>query len=347
MNNKHIISSGEINLTELFKVIWNGKIKIALITLIIFLIISVNNKYKPKQPDSFKNSLVINPAKGKEFLSFLPVYSYLNESYLNENRPNKIEQIERLDILEKFIMEFLDYEELIYVLANNKNIKKNISQLSKNDRQQKLYNYAKVFNVEKQNERLPNYIIKFTWQNNNKEIINMLDQALKLTSINIKKSIFSELESHYQRKKDLTINRDLSRIAYLTEQSLIAKELNIEDGGSSYVNFGYTDDSWVKVNSTSNMPYYLRGFKAINIEIELIKNRKYPQLNNIEKQINLLEKKDIKWVDYNIFLLDTELMNKKNTTLSSLASIVLSLLIGVFYVLISNNFQPYKVTRKK
>ena len=347
MNNKHIISSGEINLTELFKVIWNGKIKIALIALIIFLIISVNNKYKPKQPDSFKNSLVINPAKGKEFLSFLPVYSYLNEnhSYLNENRPNKIEQIGRLDILEKFIMEFSDYEELIYVLANNKNIKKNISQLSKNDRQQKLYNYAKVFNVEKQNERLPNYILKFTWQNNNKEIINMLDQALKLTSINIKKSIFSELESHYQRKKDLTINRDLSRIAYLTEQSLIAQELNIEDGGG-YVNFGYTD-SRVRVNSTSNMPYYLRGFKAINIEIELIKNRKYPQLKNIEKQINLLEKKDIKWVDYNIFLLDTELMNKKNTTLSSLASIVLSLLIGVFYVLISNNFQPYKVTRKK
>ena len=107
MNNKQIISGGEINLTELFKVIWNGKIKIALITLIIFLIISVNNKYKPKQPDSFKNSLVINPAKGKEFLSFLPVYSYLNEnhSYLNENRPNKIEQIGRLDILEKFIME--------------------------------------------------------------------------------------------------------------------------------------------------------------------------------------------------------------------------------------------------
>ena len=341
MNNKHIISSGEINLTELFKVIWNGKIKIALITFIIFLIISVYNKYKPKQPDSFKNSLVINPAKGKEFLSFLPVYSYLNE-----NMPNKIQQIERLDILEKFIMEFSDYEELIYVLANNKNIEKKISQLSKNDRQQKLYNYAKLFNIEKQNERLPNYILKFNWKNNNKEIINMLDQALKLTSINIKESIFSELESHYQRKKNLTINRDLSRVAYLTEQSLIAKELNIEDGGSGYINLGY-NDSRVIFNSSNNMPYYLRGFRAINTEIELIKNRKYPQLMNIEKQINLLKKKDIKWVNYNIFLLDTKLMNKEKTTLSLLASIMLSLLIGVFYVLISNNFQPYKVTRKK
>lgn len=342
MNNKHIISSGEINLTELFKVIWNGKIKIALITLIIFLIISVYNKYKSKQPDSFKNSLVINPAKGKEFLSFLPVYSYLNE-----NMPNKIQQIERLDILEKFIMEFSDYEELIYVLANNKNIEKKISQLSKNDRQQKLYNYAKLFNIEKQNERLPNYILKFTWKNNNKEIINMLDQALKLTSINIKESIFSELESHYQRKKNLTINRDLSRVAYLTEQSLIAKELNIEDGGSGYINLGYTDSRVILNSTTSNVPYYLRGFRAINTEIELIKNRKYPQLMNIEKQINLLKKKDVKWVNYNIFLIDTKLMNKKNTTLSLLASIMLSLLIGVFYVLISNNFQPYKVTRKK
>ena len=243
-------------------------------------------------------------------------------------------------------MEFSDYEELIYVLANNKNIEKKISQLSKNDRQQKLYNYAKLFNIEKQNERLPNYILKFNWKNNNKEIINILDQALKLTSIKIKESIFSELESHYQRKKDLNINRDLSRVAYLTEQSLIAKKLNIEDGVSGYINLGYTD-SRVILNSTSNVPYYLRGFKAINAEIELIKNRKYPQLMNIEKQINLLKKKDVKWVNYNIFLIDTKLMNKKNTTLSLLASIMLSLLIGVFYVLISNNFQPYKVTRKK
>ena len=60
MRKKHsIYSNDEIDIRELFKMLWNEKIKITLIALISFVIIIAYNNYKPKQPNSFKNTLII------------------------------------------------------------------------------------------------------------------------------------------------------------------------------------------------------------------------------------------------------------------------------------------------
>ena len=83
------------------------------------------------------------------------------------------------------------------------------------------------------------------------------------------------------------------------------------------------------------------------MEIELIKNRKYILLDNIREEINLLKRKDVKWVDYNIFLLDTKLQSK-NETFSLSFSILFSLIIGLVYAFISNAIQsPHKDPRKR
>ena len=69
MNKIHsIFSNGEIDLSELIKRLWNKKIKITLIALISFLIIISYDNYKPKKPNIFNNTLVINPTKENEFL---------------------------------------------------------------------------------------------------------------------------------------------------------------------------------------------------------------------------------------------------------------------------------------
>jgi hypothetical protein len=99
-------------------------------------------------------------------------------------------------------------------------------------------------------------------------------------------------------------------------------------------------------NSGATSPYYLRGYKAIDMEISVIENRSYPQLAEIEQKIELLKKKDVRWVDYNIFLLDVKL-NNYNKTFSKAVVILFSLLIAVFYALISNRIKSYKDTRKK
>ena len=81
------------------------------------------------------------------------------------------------------------------------------------------------------------------------------------------------------------------------------------------------------------------------MEIDLIKNRRHLKLENIRREIDLLKKKDIKWIDYNIFLLDTKVQNK-NKTLSLSLVILVSLIFGGVYVLISNAFQPHKMAKK-
>ena len=55
---------------------------------------------------------------------------------------------------------------------------------------------------------------------------------------------------------------------------------------------------------------------------------------------------DIKFVDYNIFLLDSKLQNVNNTLSLSL-TILLSLIIGVVCAFIFNAFQSYQDTGKR
>jgi hypothetical protein len=109
------------------------------------------------------------------------------------------------------------------------------------------------------------------------------------------------------------------------------------------------DGLTLNINSNNNTysSDYLRGYKAIDIEINLIKNRRYIILEDIRKEINLLKKKNIAWVDYNIFLLDTKLQSK-NETFSLSFSILFSLIIGLVYAFISNAIQSlHKNPRKK
>ena len=82
----------------------------------------------------------------------------------------------------------------------------------------------------------------------------------------------------------------------------------------------------------------MRGYRAIDREIELIQNRDYQNLKFIEQEINEFKNSDIKFVDYNAYLIETKSL--KNTKLILIISIILGLIIGVFYVLISNAFKP-------
>jgi len=341
-----IYSNNEIDLSELLKTLWNEKKKITLIALISFVIIISYNNYKPEKPNSFKNSLVINQTKEKEFFSFLPIFDFLNEGKVGETI-SIIEKITNTKILDSFVEDFLDYEELINILKKSEDIKKNISQLSEYDQQLVLHGYAKLFIMNKSKTEIPNYTLSFTWQENNREIRDIIDQAIKLTLKNLKKSIFLEIDSYYKTKKESIINKDLARVEYLSEQSSIAKELNIKEpkeksiselDSNGYVSFNFSP--YIKDQ------YYLRGYKSINIEIDLIKNLRYLKLENVRREIDLLKKKDIKWIDYNIFLLDTKLQNK-NKTLSLSLVILVSLIFGVVYVLISNAVQHHKLSRKK
>ena len=332
--------SDDIKLRELLITIWDAKIKIILITVIISATLITNNYYKPKKPDVFENSLEIGVTKAVQFLSFLPIYNYLGQGI-----SNKV-------ILDQFVEELFDYEELIIVLKDVEDIKEEISKLTEQEQQQRLYNYARLFNIKeaavfygKKRMASENYVLEFTWGYEGEKSRFILDQALKLTLENLEKSIFFKLDNDYKIKKNKIIKKDLDRIAYLSEQSLIARKLNLEESRVDFYNLSEVQTSF-NFNSGGTSPYYLRGYKAIDMEISVIKDREYPQLFDIKKKIDLLKKTDVKWVDYNIFLLDVKLRSHKST-FSPIIVILCSLFLGLLYALISNKVKYYKGFGKK
>ena len=144
-----IYNNGEIDLSELFKMLWDGKIKIILIAIISFVIIISYDNHLTKRNNeqritTFNNKLFINPTKENEFLSFISIYNIINKKESGENFI--IRELKNTKVLDRFIEELLDYDELITVLKENENIKK------------KFLNYLNM-NRKKSYINMQNYLI--------------------------------------------------------------------------------------------------------------------------------------------------------------------------------------------
>ena len=128
MNNKSQTFENNISLFELLKSIWDGKIKIALIVAISIL---VGICYIYSTPKLYSNSTIIKPSKNSQFAKFQKITTFLNlyEAKLTNSIKNKnilqisnntenYLKITNETILERFIEELMDYEELMMVIKN-------------------------------------------------------------------------------------------------------------------------------------------------------------------------------------------------------------------------------------
>ena len=318
----------EIDLIALFKIIWDGKIKILLITIILFFLGLV---YNSQIPVNYTNSLTIKPSKPIGFLKLENINELLETNQSNQsNQSNKL-------YLDRFINELDDYEELLLNIQNTKKIKEHFSKINIEDQEKELFKYAKSLKIVSPKKNEQNYIINFTWHNHD-EAQKILQDTLNLTSKNLKEIISLEFMQILEFKKRLLLNKDRIRLDYLREQSSIAKELNIIDNQIDNVNLSQSSVS-LRIN-TADIAYYLRGYKAIDKEIELIENRDYQTFKLIEQELNSLKAENIKLADYNIYLMDVKLL--KDTKLILAISILFGLIVGIFYVLITNAFQAKK-----
>ena len=319
----------EIDLIALFKIIWDGKIKILLITIISFFVGFV---YNSQIPVNYTNSLTIKPSKSIEFFILGNIYGLLKSN--QSNRSNQL-------YLDKFINELDDYEEFLLNIQNTKKIQEHLSKLNIEDQEKELFKYAKSLKIVSPKNGEKNYIINLKWHNS-EEAQKILQDTLNLVLKNLKERIVSELEQRLEFRKRSLLNADRVRLDYLREQSAIAKELNIIDNQIDNVNLSQSSVSF-NIN-TADIAYYLRGYKAIDKEIELIENRDYQNLKFLEQEVNSFKAQNIKLVDYNVYLMDHNLL--KDTKLILVISILIGLIVGVFYVFISNAFSSKKGTKR-
>ena len=286
----------EIDLIGLFKIVWDGKVKILLITIISFL---AGFAYNSQIPINYLNSLTIKPSKTTEFLKFNNFQNLLKSNQSNHS------------FLDKFINELADNEEFLAIVKNTKTIQ-----------EIELLKYDKLLAIVKPKKKGESFKINLKWHNID-EAKNILQDTINLTLINLEKSIYKEL--------DLTIEKNNyypNRLDYLKTQRQIAKELNISD-----IPYGYTGE-----------PFYLRGYVAIDKEIQVLKNSLDKELKFLKTEINSLKKESIKWIKYDIDLIEEKSL--KNTKLILMISISLGLIGGVFFVLISNAFKSHTASRK-
>lgn len=330
MKKKLNLYNDEIDLAIISKILWNNKKKILLITIISLLLGFVYNSLIPK---NYANILSINVNDNSKFTTKLNNFRGLIKSYLPEQSNETI--------LSKFIYELKDYEEFLSTLKNSKKIKENILQIKIEDQEKELFKYVQLLNIVGPKENKTHYYIEFKWHDPD-EARKILQDTLDLTINNLKILIKDELKEAFEFKKKITLNADRIRLDYLTEQSIIAKELNIID--NQIDNFNLSQPS-VSLNiSTADIAYYLRGYKAIDKEIEMIENRDNQNLKFIEQEFNNLKNVEIDSLEYNIYLMDIKLL--KNTKSILVISILLGLIFGIIYVLILNPFSSKIASNK-
>lgn len=333
--------SDEIDLITLFKIISNSKLKILSFTIISFLL---GFGYSYQIPKNYLNSLNLNVIDNYELQQITNIKKIINSNQTNQknetDQTNEINQI----ILDKFVFELRDYEEFLLILNDTKKIQEDVQKHKIKGKELNLSKYAKLLEIvesKKKNEK--GYILNFKW-NDTEEAKKYLQDILNLTSKNLKKTIVDELVQTLEFEKKLKYKIDTERLDYLKEQSIIAKELNIVDNQIDNVNL--TNNSYfTNDNNIANIAYYLRGHKAIDKEIELIQKRNYKSLELIENEIAIFKDADIKFVDYNIYLMSSKYL--KNTKLILLISILLGLIVGLCYVLISQSIESQTALKNK
>ena len=314
----------EIDLVVLFKTIWSNKIKILSIIIISFLI---GILYSFLIPNNYLYSLTINASDNSEFEKLDSINQSVNFEF-TKGIDNKINQT----VLNKFFKEISDYEEFLIDLKNKIKNSDNKSKSLVKIQEKGLHEIKKLLKFIL-NDDLK---LELKWDNFD-EAKDILQGTINLTLNNLVASAYKEFDLIIENQKKLIHMEDLARIEYLKEQSWIAKELNIADN----------QITTLFLNEANNLiynPYYLMGYKAIDKEIELIQNREYKNFKSIKQELNFLKNEKINFIDYDLNLIKVKRL--KNIQLILLISILLGLILGIFYVLITNEFQS-KISDKK
>ena len=383
------VDNDEINLIELMYTLWEGKWKIA-VAVIISLIAVIS--YQSTKTKNFTAITEIKPVSILEFNKYLELNDLMKIIDVNNegNVTKKVNQItisrlldSHINILEdKSIFEDAIRKFNLLEVSQYNNEKEYSEAIIRLASSVKILSPPVNNNVKKGNLEKFYYTINFTHHDAKKwkSILKYVDElANKFVQKNLVDEYSRTLEFLENDKKykleDISIkinnklndyNREISdRLAYLSEQSAIAKKLGIAKNTIEVQTFG--NQNALLSNVKTDSPFYLRGYEAIDKEIELILSRKdkkafIRELFELEKQKRAIEQdKTIKRLELalqsnpisdnnefyaaSIKAISTKFEYENDITIYAIA-IVISLMAGIFYVLISNAFQSFRVSKK-
>jgi LPS O-antigen subunit length determinant protein (WzzB/FepE family) len=290
--------------------------------------------------------------------------------------------IDSNSIFKKFVIEFNDYKEMVDAVSTSEFVQKSIKYLGEDDKQRKLVDFAKSFELKAPSKNQEDWTLSFEWHDE-LEGVRLFNDAIRQTLSNLKNvskasvndladaidvrntQNLEKLRTKLSVIKQIQIINSKQRIQYLLEQSAIAKEVGIETNRLDANALSQSSQNAISLSvNSSDVPFYLRGFKAIDKEILLIKNRSEEEhlLNSsvylaakeeilsLEKSLSSSQLRKISevivsdnvndWVEFDLGIADVK-SNKKPILYVAL-SIIFGGMVGVMYVVISNAIRNRK-----
>ncbi len=302
----------EINLVEVIRILYNSKWIIIITTLIALLLGLIFNF---NQNQSFKVSAPIGYGKSSVFINFIPINDILKENdlYLSPENPNGY-KLDAQSVFEMFVDEFEDNEEMIAILEKNDDFIELTKNLVGKDKYELSVGIANSFKII-QKEDISS--ISFQW-NNVEEGKILLQDAMKLTLLNVKASIINDLEK-LASFIDMKNQRQVEGLRVAL--NLIEKELSSIESGSS-------SNSLSKENILMSLDYNALKETIVSLGKEITTSQLRNSLDAID------DSNQNEWVDYNLSLAVSE---SENSFLMNIAVFtVLGFIISCIYVLLFN-----------
>jgi len=378
---KQKIIDNEIDLIKIFKIIFDNKFRVILITLLTIILILGYSSLTSKITAISK----IEPISIFDQDSYLSYNTYINQTKLDETLGLKV--IARENLQNLFLAKIYDPNIFVslmnkYELVDDKKFKdKNTYNEHVKKLALKLVLLAPDISKKKIRQKKKYWLLKF--EINNKEKWNALLHDLNKT---INRSIKNELISRFKIQKktaeliltyklkdiDKKINNakddyeiDIKKkLAFLEEQAAIARKLEIKNNTIGVENISSASYDLLNLN-TKDTPYYMRGYNMIEKEMELIKSRSDVDSftkNLIElrnKKRDLIENKDLERIER--LLLETPIFRSKNFKAANIIvrdtkyvsslpsykyiiifSVIFGLIFGIIFVLINNAIQEMR-----
>ena len=367
----------EIDLFEFFETLWDGKWKIILTTFVAAIIGVVFSVVKP---NSFEVSTPFQSGKPSVFITYTSLNDLLKSNQFSFS-------VDENSIFKMFIAEFNDYEEMVDAVSTSEFVQKSIKDLDDDDKQRALIDFAKAFELKAPSMNEESWTLLFEWHDA-LEGAKLFNDAIRQTLSNTKNISVSNVNElaeaidirntrnleQLRNKLSLIeknqIGRNKKRIQYLREQSAIAKELGIETNRLDANALSQSSQNAISLSVNSNdVPYYLRGYKAIEKEVALIESRSdednllisdgyiktKEEIISLETDLSSSQLRNAAeviandipndWVRFDLSIADVK--SQKKSMLYVALSIVLGGMVGAMYVLISNAVRKRKESSAK
>ena len=328
MDNLNSKYNDEIDLVLIFQILWDNKWKLITISFIAGLIGFALNF---NRSNIFEVSIPSGLGKNSTFIDFILVNDVLKENNLHlfTQNPNGY-KVNSLSIFEMFVSEFNDNEEIKSVLEKNEVIQQLIINLDEYDKKKIIEEHAKYFKINFDRGLLEagkKNNFTFKWYNV-EDGINILKESLILTLSNVKLDIIKDIS-----KSDKYIMQKNKRelVGLFVELDLVQQALNNE------ISISKSEDS------SEEKQLLLKDY--VDIKARILSIERDLSLSQLSSSLKVIENLNSdNWIEFNLSF--AELKSQTNYMFNIILFVILGLVIGIIFIIISNYFIKHKVKVK-